>query len=132
MYDFQSERWNEFKLPKLSLRELLTLTKLLGCPFCGSKEHWAGKRIFGGPVTRCGLSAAHHAPFITCQRGPPLCNFCGDVGQRTAVVSVGSFAAPILIGRAGPSTRIKFVDFFTVPIRNVKCHREGTRLRVGF
>ena len=23
MYDFQSERWNEFELPKLSLRELL-------------------------------------------------------------------------------------------------------------
>jgi hypothetical protein len=47
------------------------------------------------------------------------------VGCRTvlAIVSIGSFVAPILIGRAGPSTRIKFVDFFTVPIRNVKCHR---------
>jgi hypothetical protein len=29
MYDFQSERWNEFELPKLSLRELLALAKLL-------------------------------------------------------------------------------------------------------
>ena len=38
MYDFQSERWNEFELPKLSLRELLALAKLLGCPSCGSKE----------------------------------------------------------------------------------------------
>jgi hypothetical protein len=38
MYDFQSERWNEFELPKLSLRELLVLTKLLGCPSCGTKE----------------------------------------------------------------------------------------------
>jgi hypothetical protein len=38
MYDFQSERWNEFELPKLFLRELLALAKLLGCPFCGSKE----------------------------------------------------------------------------------------------
>ena len=38
MYDFQSERWNEFELTKLSLRELLALTKLLGCPSCGSKE----------------------------------------------------------------------------------------------
>jgi hypothetical protein len=38
MYDFQSERWNEFELPKLSSRELLALTKLLGCPSCGSKE----------------------------------------------------------------------------------------------
>ena len=25
VYDFQSERWNEFELPKLSLRELQTL-----------------------------------------------------------------------------------------------------------
>ena len=32
MYDFQSERWNEFELPKLSLRELLALAKLLACP----------------------------------------------------------------------------------------------------
>jgi len=38
MYDFQSERWNEFELPKLSLRELLALAKLFGCPSCGSKE----------------------------------------------------------------------------------------------
>jgi len=38
MYDFQSERWNEFELPKLSLRELLALAKLLGCPSYGSKE----------------------------------------------------------------------------------------------
>jgi hypothetical protein len=38
MYDFQSERWNKFELPKLSLRELLALAELLGCPSCGSKE----------------------------------------------------------------------------------------------
>jgi hypothetical protein len=38
VYDFQSERWNEFELPKLSLRELLALAKLLGCPSCGGKE----------------------------------------------------------------------------------------------
>jgi hypothetical protein len=38
VYDFQSERWNEFELPKLSLRELQTLTKLLGCPSYGTKE----------------------------------------------------------------------------------------------
>jgi hypothetical protein len=35
VYDFQSERWSEFELPKLSLRELLALAKLLGCPSCG-------------------------------------------------------------------------------------------------
>ena len=28
VYDFQSERWSEFELPKLSLRELLALAKL--------------------------------------------------------------------------------------------------------
>ena len=38
VYNFDSERWNEFELPKLSLRELLALAKLLGCPSCGSKE----------------------------------------------------------------------------------------------
>src|SRR5580692_7389130 len=38
MYNFHSERWNEFELPKLSLRELLALAKLLGCPSHGSKE----------------------------------------------------------------------------------------------
>jgi RadC-like JAB domain len=48
MCDFQSECWNEFELPKLSLRELLALAKLLGCPSCGSKEtvieEYRGKR----------------------------------------------------------------------------------------
>ena len=29
MYDFQSERWNQFELPKLALKELLVLVKLL-------------------------------------------------------------------------------------------------------
>jgi hypothetical protein len=38
VYDFQSDRWNEFELPKLSLQELQTLTKLLGCPSYGTKE----------------------------------------------------------------------------------------------
>jgi hypothetical protein len=38
VYDFQSERWNEFELPKLSLRELQALAKLLGCSTCGTKE----------------------------------------------------------------------------------------------
>src|ERR1700692_1336836 len=38
VYDFQSERWNESELPKLSLRELQTLAKLLGSPSYGTKE----------------------------------------------------------------------------------------------
>jgi hypothetical protein len=38
VYDFQSEHWNEFELPKLSLRELQTLAKLLACASYGAKE----------------------------------------------------------------------------------------------
>ena len=38
VYDFQSERWNEYELPKLTLRELQTLAKLLGSPSYGTKK----------------------------------------------------------------------------------------------
>src|SRR6202051_317860 len=38
--------------------------------------------------------------------------------SELAVVSPQTFQAPILIERAGPSTRKKFFEFFTVPIRN--------------
>jgi hypothetical protein len=38
--------------------------------------------------------------------------------SELAVVSIDSFATPILITRADPSTRKKFFEFFTVPIRN--------------
>jgi hypothetical protein len=38
MYDFQSERWNEFELPKLSLRELLALVKLLAALLAVAKK----------------------------------------------------------------------------------------------
>src|SRR5258708_19697262 len=38
--------------------------------------------------------------------------------SELAVVARQSFPAPILIERAGPSTRKKFFEFFTVPIRN--------------
>jgi hypothetical protein len=43
----------------------------------------------------------------------------------TSLTLKSSFAAPILIGRAGPSIRIKFVDFFTVPIRNIEMQSVG-------
>ena len=39
-------------------------------------------------------------------------------GSELAVVAPQSFQAPILIERAGSSTRKKFFEFFTVPIRN--------------
>jgi integrase/recombinase XerD len=38
--------------------------------------------------------------------------------SELAVVSVDSFATPTIITRAGPTTRKKFFEFFTVPIRN--------------
>src|SRR5271170_7172918 len=38
--------------------------------------------------------------------------------SELAVVSIDSFQAPALIARAGPTTRKKFFEFFTVPIRN--------------
>jgi integrase/recombinase XerC len=38
--------------------------------------------------------------------------------SELAVVSPQTFQAPILIERASPSTRKKFFEFFTVPIRN--------------
>jgi hypothetical protein len=38
VYDFQSERWNESELPKLTLRKPQTLAKLLGSPSYGTKE----------------------------------------------------------------------------------------------
>src|SRR5258707_2264461 len=44
--------------------------------------------------------------------------FTAMADSELAVVSVDSFQAPILIERAGPSTRKKFFEFFTVPIRN--------------
>src|ERR1700757_4719237 len=38
--------------------------------------------------------------------------------SELALVSVDSFPAPALITRASPTTRKKFFEFFTVPIRN--------------
>jgi hypothetical protein len=40
--------------------------------------------------------------------------------SELAIVSVDSFATPTLITRAGPSTRKKFFEFFTVPIHNAQ------------
>jgi hypothetical protein len=38
--------------------------------------------------------------------------------SELAVISADSFQTPALITRAGPETRKKFFEFFTVPIRN--------------
>jgi hypothetical protein len=53
---------------------------------------------------------------MTGQRGSPLCTSSAAMSDsELAVVSADFFAAPILIERAGLSTRIKFVDFFYGP-----------------
>jgi hypothetical protein len=38
--------------------------------------------------------------------------------SELAVIAPQTFPTPILIERAGPSTKKKFFEFFTVPIRN--------------
>src|SRR2546429_10027094 len=38
--------------------------------------------------------------------------------SELAIVAAQTFQAPFLIERAGPTTRKKFFEFFTVPIRN--------------
>src|ERR1700739_1719298 len=38
--------------------------------------------------------------------------------SELALASVDSFSAPALIARTSPTTRKKFFEFFTVPIRN--------------
>src|SRR5271165_2229196 len=38
--------------------------------------------------------------------------------SELAVISADSSATPTIIARAGPTTRKKFFEFFTVPIRN--------------
>lgn len=38
VYNFDAEEWNEYDLPKLSLREIQVLCRLLGSPKSGSKE----------------------------------------------------------------------------------------------
>ena len=35
VYDFNATGWNDYDLPKLSLRELEALARLLGCPHSG-------------------------------------------------------------------------------------------------
>jgi hypothetical protein len=47
--------------------------------------------------------------------------------SELAVVSVDSFPAPTIITRAGPTTRKKFFEFFTVPIRNANTRAASYR-----
>jgi site-specific recombinase XerD len=38
--------------------------------------------------------------------------------SELVIVSVDTFATPAIIARAGPTTRKKFFEFFTVPVRH--------------
>ena len=73
-------------------------------PAIASRENRDYQRATG-PVYRASFSTGGY------RRLTP--GFC-----RSPVVSLDSFSAPALIARAGPTTRKKFFEFFTVPIRN--------------
>jgi hypothetical protein len=70
MYDFQSERWNEFELSKLSLREFPTLAKLFGCSSSGSKETLIVRLLIGHERLRSFQSCAFHFIVVAVQDLP--------------------------------------------------------------
>jgi hypothetical protein len=86
MDDFRSERWNEFELPKLSLRELLVLAKLLGSPSSGSKE-----------TVIIRLLAQRELSF-------KLSRFTDNPRRRTMNQKSGSESLDIAFSRSGNST----------------------------
>src|ERR1700737_3819453 len=71
------------------------------------------------PATHGLRVAASFNPFYDWSKGDALVwLFTAMSESELAVVAPQTFQAPILIERAGPSTRKKFFEFFTVPIRN--------------
>src|SRR5580704_13137827 len=81
VYDFQSERWNEFELPKLSLRELQALAKLLGCPSYGTKETLI-VRLLAQRELRFKLTRFTYNPdaLANSYRRESLCDMCQEAG----------------------------------------------------
>ena len=68
---------------------------------------------------RSRLILARHNPFYDWSKGDPLAYSLAPMSDsELSLVSVESFSAPAIIARAGPTTRKKFFEFFTVPIRN--------------
>jgi hypothetical protein len=81
MYDFRSQRWNELELPKLSLRELPVLAKLLGCPSFGSKET-VFIRLLAQRELRFKLSRFANNPqeLTICYKRESLRDMCQEAG----------------------------------------------------
>src|SRR5271165_6016110 len=71
-------------------------------------------------VISLGQPLAPHNPFYDWPKGDPLAYSLTAMSdsELAVVVAPQTFPTPILIERAGPSTRKKFFEFFTVPIRN--------------
>ena len=81
IHDFDSQRWNEYELPKLSLRELQVLAKLLGCPFSGAKEILV-VRLLAHRQLRFKLArfGDDPAPLMEAYRREALRNMCKEAG----------------------------------------------------
>ena len=81
VYDFQSERWNEFALPNLSVQELQTLAKLLGSPSCGSKETLV-VRLLAQHELRLKLARFTDNPeeLAISHKRESLCDMCREAG----------------------------------------------------
>ena len=106
VYNFQSERWNEFELSKLSMRELQALAKLLGCSACGTKETLV-VRLLAQRELRFKL-----APFTDTQASwldPIDANRCATCvkkpGFGARAQQTRSFGSPAQLAGSVPSTR---------------------------
>jgi hypothetical protein len=73
VYDFESEHWNEFELPKLSLRELQALAKLLGCLPSGARKR---SSFASSHNVNCASSSLASQTTLTSWRVPIDANPC--------------------------------------------------------
>jgi hypothetical protein len=106
VYDFQSERWNEFELPKLSLRELQTLAKLLGCASYGTKEALI-VRLLAQRELRFKLACFTDNPeeLAISYRRESLRDMCREAGIWRSGKQTRSFGRSPQLARSVPSTR---------------------------
>jgi hypothetical protein len=81
IHDFDSQRWNEYEIPKLFLRELQVLAKLLGCPFSGVKEILV-VRLLAHRQLRLKLArfGDDPAPLMEAYRREALRDMCKEAG----------------------------------------------------
>lgn len=81
VYDFNSDHWNEYDLPKLSQRELEALARLLGCPHSGTKERLV-VRLLAQRKLRFKLSRFNDNPkdLATAYQRASLRDMCREAG----------------------------------------------------